>query len=263
VDGLFVSPDTAFNRAHLRSRENQRRQRPLRAQDVLLVPVRPAELFSGLPGGEEARVLMQLDRVRADLPGDLGMAERYARLGAGVRGALHTIHTPLFGPAPALDTVAEVRRLAQPRMSSLDVLRPLQTRRAERLDDLARRDKLLRFPFRFGALAEALVLGRGEEAGEEALWPVEELRAGMHALHARHRERLEARGVALLEEGLGDAAALDRLDLEGPRFKREARADLERWATEVRARAPGPASAASGAVPPEGTGGRTGPGEAV
>ena len=230
VDGLFVSPDTAFNRGHLRSPANRQRQRPLGPVDVLLVAATPEHAFGGLPGWPEAQVLLQADRVRADLPGDLGMAERYARLGAGVEGALRTIHMPLFGPPPPLDAVAELRRLLAEHPSSLDVLRHLQERRAARLELLRRRDALLRFPFRMAFLLEAL-----GAAPAAAGWPDDLLRAGIAELHALHRQRVAEAGLARLAPGLDDAAVLERLEEEWPAFKRAARADIQRWARGARA----------------------------
>lgn len=233
VDGIFVAPDTAFNRVHLRSPQNRQRERPLRPADVLLVSAVPARFFGDLPGHAEARLLMQADHVRADLPGDLGMAERYARLGSGARGALLTVRTPLFGPPPEDDTAGELRELLRQHATSADMLRHLQGRRAERLELLKRRDQLLRFPFRIAALADAL--GRPPAAPEGTpAWPAELLRAGIGALHAAHRERVAERGAQLLASGLDDATVLERLEAEWQQFRRAARADIERWAQAQR-----------------------------
>lgn len=235
VAGLFVSPDTAFNRVHLRSRENQHRQRPLRPADVVLIACSPEQFCGGLPGWEEAQVLLAADGVRADLPGDLGMAERYARLGSGVVGALETIHSPLFGAASDLDTVGELRALMGHHATSISVLAMLQERRSERLDLLRRRDKLLRFPFRLPALVDALGPFPGAEAG--AIWPADMLRAGIAELHAAHRARLTTAGELLIAQGSDDARVLETLEGDWPAFKRAACSDLERWAAEARARA--------------------------
>jgi hypothetical protein len=235
VGGLFVSPDTAFNRVHMRSRENQHRQRPLRPADVVLVACSPELFCGGLPGWDEAKVLLAADGVRADLPGDLGMAERYARLGAWTIGALQTIHSPLFGAQAALDTVAELRTLLAEHRTSLAVLAVLQGRRAERLDLLRRRDKLLHFPYRMPALLEALGPVPGETAG--TLWPPALLHEGIAELHAAHRARVATAGERLLAQGLDDTHVLERLEGDWPAFKRAARADLERWADGARTRA--------------------------
>jgi hypothetical protein len=234
VGGLFVSPDTAFNRVHMRGRQNQERQRPLRSADVVLVPVSPEQFCAGLPGWDEAQVLLRADGVRADLPGDLGMAERYTRLGAGSAGALQTIHSPLFGPPPALDTVAELQALLAHHPTSLAVLGVLQERRAERLEVLRRRDKLLHLPFRMPALAEAL--GPYPAADGEALWPATVLRDGMATLHAAHRARVTEAGEQLLRNLGDEGRVMETLEAEWPAFKRAARADLERWALEERGR---------------------------
>ncbi|GEM_PF-4422021 len=229
IGGLFVAPDTAFNRVHLRGPENRRRQRPLRPDDVLLLQFAPIELLSGLPGWEEAQELMRLDHVRADLPGDLGMAERYARLGSGAKGALRTIRSPLFGPAPIFDGAAELRMRISGQQTSLDVLRALQEGRARRLDLLARRDKLMRFPFRMATLAEAMGLTGGE--GEERQpWPMDVLRNAMDDLHGRHRHRLEETGLELLASGRSDEEVVTRLEAEWPAFRRAAEADIAQWA---------------------------------
>jgi hypothetical protein len=235
VGGLFVSPDTAFNRVHMRSRENQHRQRPLRLADVVLVACSPEQFCNGLPGWEEAQVLLAADGVRADLPGDLGMAERYARLGAGIVGALQTIHSPLFGAPPDQDTVAELRSFVARHDTSVAVLAVLQERRAERLDLLRRRDKLLHFPYRMPALLEAL--GPFPGGGTDAVWPSDLLRDGITELHATHRARVAMTGEQLLVQGQDDAQVLERLEGDWSAFKRAARTDLERWAKEARARA--------------------------
>lgn len=232
VAGLFVSPDTAFNRVHMRSRQNQERRRPLRSADVVLVPVSPEQFCSGLPGWEEAQLLLRADRVRADLPGDLGMAERYTRLGAGSTGALLTIHSPLFGPPALLDTVAELQALLAHHPSSLAVLGVLQERRALRLEVLRRRDKLLHLPFRMPALAEAL--GPYPGTSGEAPWPATLLRDGIALLHAAHRARVAEAGEQLLRNLDDEGRVLETLEAEWPAFKRAARADLERWAQEAR-----------------------------
>jgi hypothetical protein len=234
VDGCFLSPDTAFNRVHLRSRENQRRQRPLRPADVLLVACSPDEFLSPLPGWTEAQLLLQADRVRADLPGDLGMAERYARLGCGVVGALQTIHSALFGPPVALDSAKELTRLLASHATSLAVLAVLQERRGQRLELLRRRDRLLHFPFRMPALLEAL--GPAPAGEPEALWPAGLLRDGITALHAAHRDRITTVGERMLGQQQDDTLVLEALEGDWPVFKRAARADLERWAAETRAR---------------------------
>lgn len=232
VDGLFVAPDTAFNRVHLRSRQNQQRQRPLRLVDVLLVSLAPDQCFGGLPGWEEAQALMTADRVRADLPGDLGMAEHYARLGAGVVGALHTIHSPLFGVPVPVDTAGELGTLLAGHPSSLAVLNLLQERRSGRLELLRRRDKLLHLPFRMPALIEAL--GPVPDGDGEALWPALLLREGIVALQGLHRARLATDGERLLARGLADTEVLRQLEEDWPLYKRAARADLERWAAATR-----------------------------
>ena len=233
VDGCFVSPDTAFNRVHLRSRENQRRQRPLRPADVVLVACSPEEFLRPLPGWAEAQLLLQADRVRADLPGDLGMAERYARLGCGVVGALQTIHSALFGPTVALDSVQELTRLLATHPTSLAVLAVLQERRGQRLELLRRRDRLLHFPFRMPVLLEAL--GRFPSGEADALWPSALLHDGITALHAAHRDRITAIGARMLGQQQDDLLVLEALESDWPVFKRAARADLERWAAETRA----------------------------
>ncbi|MGI8916000.1 MAG: hypothetical protein ACR2JY_19885 [Chloroflexota bacterium] len=234
VDGLFVSPDTAFNRVHLRSRENQRRQRPLRPADVLLVALSPEQFFAGTPGWEEGQRLMQADRVRADLPGDLGMAERYARLGAGVVGALQTIHSPLFGPSATPDTPSELQSLLVAHPTSLAVLTILLERRSERLELLRRRDKLLHFPFRMPALLEAL--GPFSAGAGEGAWPSSALREGIATLHQAHRTRVEQASERLLAERRSDRVVLEALEADWSTFKRTARSDLERWAEATRAR---------------------------
>lgn len=118
--------------------------------------------------------------------------------------------------------------------TSLSVLGVLQERRAQRLELLRRRDKLLHFPFRMPALLEALGTPPDGETG--AGWPSLVLREGIAGLHAAHRSRVAAAGEQSLTQRRDDTLVLETLEGDWPVFKRAARVDLERWAKETRLR---------------------------
>ncbi|HEY8744255.1 MAG TPA: hypothetical protein VIU62_14215, partial [Chloroflexota bacterium] len=144
------------------------------------------------------------------------------------------VHSPLFGAPATLEPAEELARLLTTHTTSVSVLGVLQERRAQRLEMLRRRDKLLHFPFRMPVLLDAL--GAPPTGAMDAGWPSSVLREGIADLHAAHRSRVAAAGEPLLAQGRDDLLVLETLEGEWPVFKRAARADLEHWARETRLR---------------------------
>lgn len=121
VEGLFVAPDTGFNRWFLQEIEHRRRtgrggpRLPFRGRrrdeesvdgavpglPAHLEPVPPGEFLGNLAGWPEAGVVARLDGV--ELGGvDPSIAERCWRVGNGLRGALLAIRRRLFEPPAEL-----------------------------------------------------------------------------------------------------------------------------------------------------------------
>ncbi len=105
LDGVFMAPDHAENRAHLAPTG------PLDPTWAVLVPVDPEEFFSQLPGWDAARALAWAD---GESLRTLETADRYYRLGAGVLGALRRQRTGLFDAETAAPNgpaeLAQLRR---------------------------------------------------------------------------------------------------------------------------------------------------------
>lgn len=121
VEGLFVAPDTGFNRWFLQELENRRRlgrgapRLPFRGRrrdedlgdgamsglPAHLEPVPAVEFLGGLAGWPEAAVVARLDGI--DLSSvDPCIVERCWRVGNGLRGALLAIRRRLFEPLTEL-----------------------------------------------------------------------------------------------------------------------------------------------------------------
>jgi hypothetical protein len=117
LEGLFVAPDTGFNRWFLQEIENRRRtgraapRLPFRGrrrdEDPVggVVPVIPAhlepvlavEFLGGLAGWPEAGVVARLDGIDLNAV-DPSITERCWRVGNGLRGALLAIRRRLLEP---------------------------------------------------------------------------------------------------------------------------------------------------------------------
>jgi hypothetical protein len=111
LDGLFVAPDHAANRAFLESQANLRQEVPLPGSRIVFAQVEGAEFFSPLPGWEVGVTLAAQEGARRALD-RLEGAEHYYRLGAGVLGALRARRWSIFEPtAPPLEVLPELARL--------------------------------------------------------------------------------------------------------------------------------------------------------
>ena len=105
IDGIFLAPDSAANRAHLAPIG------PLDAAWAALCPVDGPEFFSPLKGWDVATALARSDGIQLRT---LDMSERYYRLGAGVLGALRRLQSSVFDESlPEVDgptLLAQLRR---------------------------------------------------------------------------------------------------------------------------------------------------------
>lgn len=211
ADGLFAAPDTGFNRAHIASKGNARRRRPIAHDDVRLVATSELDYLGALPGWHEALALRDLDGIPFGTPVDLSISERYYRLGAGVAGALATIETPLFGERPSIDTLAQLRaRLSTGRARSSVALvtivaEELQTRRGP----LDRRKALDRYPIAFrDVVARAQRYLSGVSTGSETF------RALLDHVRQRYRRDVDERARELLTRGMHELDVLTQLERE-------------------------------------------------
>lgn len=224
ADGLFAAPETGFNRGHIASKGNARRRRPLTYDDVRLVGVSELDYLGALPGWHESLVLRDLDGIPFGTPVDLSISERYYRMGAGVAGALATIETPLFGPADAVDTLAELRaRLATGRArSSVAVVTMIAEELRTRRGPLDRRKALDRYPIAFRD-----VVARAQRHLTGVSTSSETFRDLLERARQRHRRAVEERARALLAQGMSELDVLTRLEGERPTFELAASRHLD------------------------------------
>ena len=105
LDGIFLAPDHAENRAHLSPHG------PLDAEWAVLMPIDADEFFPPLPGWDVALSMAQSDSAYV---GTIESSERYYRLGAGVLGAIRRLQSSVFDEAlPEVDgptVLASLRR---------------------------------------------------------------------------------------------------------------------------------------------------------
>ncbi len=226
--GLFFSPDTAFNRSHLASKENRQRKRPLLARDIVLISL-PTETFLGdLPGWPAGVDLARLDHLDPSGLKNLGRMEQYYRLGAGALGALTLIHTPLFAERPSEQPGVVAAFLESERWkSSVEVLQVLDGLRSQRVELNKRRDALLRFPVGFFTIVEmaAKAAGKDHEPTDYRDLAV----ACQAALAPVHRAAMRERGSAIVAEGKTDVDALTQLEEEYPTLRGPALASCAAW----------------------------------
>jgi hypothetical protein len=102
-DGIFLAPDTLANRAHLAPTG------PMESVWAALVSVDWTEFFPPLIGWN---VGLDLARIERTTIATLEQAERYYRLGAGVRGGLRKLAAGIFASEPDhFDDLAALARL--------------------------------------------------------------------------------------------------------------------------------------------------------
>lgn len=239
ADGFFVSPPSDSNRAFLDSPHNRRREYPIEQHEVLFLPGEPSEIFADLPGWREALVVAGLDRI-ADPLASLDRAERYYRLGAGIRGALTKLATSLFADEPtALDVAARLTALiteVRPR-GSVDLIDHVTPAMAHRQGLVARLRGLTRPPVSFGEVISLLVkrgitVARGTATDAAARAVREPWTETYRDVMAHHRRRMLRLGQELGKRGFSDEAALDHMAERLPAYEAQARQELRTAITE-------------------------------
>ncbi len=220
TQGLFIAPDTAFNRrvqqraavAPGRLGKGTSPSPGLAATlAALRLPVAPEQYLEPLPHWPEAELLLELDSVpRAGV--DTGVLERYYRLGAGIAGGLRLLATPLFASLPedwqSLPEVEAFLRRGGFR-SSAEAIAALHRRREARVALVQRRRTLERCPYRFANWREdtaAAGLDWSDPQVAETLAPL------YRQIAEQHRERILQEGAALVAAGMGEEQALAELE---------------------------------------------------
>ena len=200
VEGLFVAPDTGFNRWFLQEIEHRRRtgrgapRLPFRGRrrdeepvdgampglPAHLEPVTAKEFLGTLAGWPEAAVIARLDGIDLDAV-DPSIAERCWRVGNGLRGALLAIRRRLFeppaelrdasgSPANVVSILARVGARESGRSGALvrAVADALDRRRAAWEDEA----RVLNFPVGYDTWATWFAAARHGDAAIEPVDPV-------------------------------------------------------------------------------------------
>ncbi len=204
-EGIFIAPDSAFNRwLHqllANVRPGVRLPRLPRGAPAMrsrsdgfqllahLEPVAPATMLGTLEGWSEAGRLATLDGQCLDAQ-ELTLAERYWRLGAGLHGALRTLYRPVLAQLPTdWDTapaLARLMRRVRPTAAAA-LLSALARAVEQRRPQWAREKEVLRCPVGFRAwLRRAERAGFEVETGEFA----GTVRRKHGSLAASHRQRV-------------------------------------------------------------------------
>ena len=218
LDGIFLAPDHADNRAFLAPRG------PLDPTWAVLCPVDPGEFFGSLPGWDVAQALARSDGAHL---GTLEIADRYYRLGAGMLGALRRSRTGLFDVEPAqTDGTAELARLRRERRLATtgELIAYLDRALIARAELVDRLRELERAGYPFGLFRQDLA-ARGLPAGG----PGGERRWGRlyGAVIKAVGEQVRAAGRELVAQGRSDAEALAELDARRTQWTALARRALD------------------------------------
>ena len=239
LDGLFLAPEHAANRAFLHGRNNRRQERPIDPRQVVFEVVDEREFFSPLPGWEVGLALAAQEGARRAL-GSLEGAEHFYRLGAGVLGALTARKRSIFEPSvPKIDALAELAALrrAQRLMTTEQLIAYLQRAMSARAELVRALNQLGREIYPFNAFRAALraagIVLRERSEGD----PEQRRCSRLYGLVQRELStRLAAAGRELVAGGQGDAQALAALNARGAEFARQAAAIAARLIAEEAAR---------------------------
>jgi hypothetical protein len=199
-DGIFLAPDTLANRAHLAP------DGPMDPVWAALVPVDWSEFFPPLIGWNVGQELARIERTTI---GTLEQAERYYRLGAGVRGGLRKLAAGIFAPEPEdFDDLAALVRLQRNRQlrTTAEVVAYLDralTGRSELLQALRTAE---RAAYPFGRFAEDLKAMGISTRTEDRRWRA--LYGGVMKQLGAH---VRAEGQRLVESGSTEQQALAAL----------------------------------------------------
>jgi hypothetical protein len=240
-DGLFVSPERPLNRLFLQSAANAKKEYPIEAREVRLVPVDVPAFFAPLPGWATARRLAALEGIALSaVEGDLELADRYYHLGVGVWGALAAADRSLFSEREGVaddelllrdEGVEEAvaRRLEDligriGARAARELVGELSAAWAERSALRQERRGLERLPYRF---PDFLADARKAKVATESEATTGTLRELYKELARTHQLEMRALGRELVAAGRNDADALAEL--------REREGEMKR-ATQRRAR---------------------------
>jgi hypothetical protein len=239
LDGRFLAPEHAANRAFLHGRHNRRRERPIDPRQVVFQLVDGPEFFSPLPGWEVGLALAAREGTQRVLE-SLDGAEHFYRLGAGVLGALTARKRSIFEPSvPKIDALAELAALrrAQRLMTTDQLIAYLQRAMVARAELVRTLNQLGRTIYPFSAFRAALrtagivLRERSEGDPEQRRW------SRLYGLVQRELSaRLAVAGRELVAGGRGDAQALAALSARGAAFAQQAAASAARLIAEEAAR---------------------------
>lgn len=243
ADGLLVAPDSQPNRRFIGSAANHRQEYPIQSADVVWESVDGRAFFGALPWWWLAELLSSWDRAEATLE-SLEGAERYYRLGAGLGGALVRTNTPIFAGEPAdLDVAALVDEFVSthPPSTSEAAITHLQPLMAQRQSRAQRLRALWQCPYGFPEMmSDLLRQGIVAPDGDNGSRAERERWGAVHRrIASAHRDAVNEAGLALLTEGMTEAAALSALDKRRAEFTVRCRAVARRILADETARTRG------------------------
>ena len=225
ADGLFLAPDSAYNRWFLqvlaRAKPGTRLPRLPRGAPAAsagagfqlaahLDPISPHAFLQPMPGWDEGCIVAALDGVHPEAA-ELTIAERYWRLGAGARGGLRTLYRPVFAEiAPEWPATPALRRLIRRSRArtSAAALASLATAVGRRGPRWEQERALLQCPLGFPRWLEHAEAAGFEVEDREQLVA---LRTAHQTLAQAHRQRVMTAARELREGGLSDPKILAAL----------------------------------------------------
>ena len=251
LNGLFLAPEHADNRAFLLSQANRHQEHPLDPRQVVFEPVNGRGFFSALPGWELGVLLAAQEGAGRALD-RLEGAEYYYRLGAGVLGALLARRRSIFDTdVPKIDAPEELARLRREQRlrTTPQLVEYLRRAMAARTDLTRTFSQLGRSLYPFGAFritlkSQGITLPHRSQASPDS--------RNWSRLYGPIQRELSARlldeGRALVASGLSDVQALAALRARGPELARHAAATAIRLIGSERVVAP---IGSAGEVEPE------------
>lgn len=235
LDGIFLAPDHAPNRAFLSSQRNRGQPRPLRPEHVVFATVEGGAFFSPLPGWEVGVALAAQEGARRALE-TLEGAEHYYRLGAGVLGALLARRRSIFAAeTPTIDPLAELAHLRRTERlvtteQLIAYLDRVMSARAELTRSLSQLGRAV-YPFSaFRATLKAMGIQLPDRAEDRA-----GARAWNRLYGLTQRElsaEIIAQGRSLVARGQNDAQALVTLRGRSAELARQAASIAQRLVSE-------------------------------
>jgi hypothetical protein len=211
-DGIFLAPDTAANRNHLAPRGSMD---PVWAA---LAPVSWEEFFPPLVGWNVALELARIERTNIST---VEQAERFYRLGAGVRGGLRKLAAGIFSVEPAeFDDAAALATLQRDRKLRAvgDIVAYLDRALTSRSELVQLLRSMERGAYPFGRFAADLKAMGIDTRSEDRRWRVL-YGAIMKPLGGQIREA----GLALVQSGATEQQALETLAQRNAEWLRVAR----------------------------------------